>query len=79
MNTKMIAVLLAASFATAAHAEQQFGRDSVYAGKGVVPTTSQSGPSLTRYGRDSVYASNSAPLKQPTRVASDFVYKLGRT
>ena len=79
MNTRMIAILLAASFVTAAQAEQQFGRDSVYAGKGVIPSASQSGPVITRYGRDSVYASNSAPLKQPTRVASDFVYKPGRT
>jgi hypothetical protein len=77
MNAKLIAALIATLIAASAHAEQKYGRDSVYVGKNDRPGTAAQGPTITRYGRDSVYVTNS-PAPRPTKVTSDVKIKFGR-
>jgi hypothetical protein len=76
MNAKLIAAVFAALIAGSAHAEQKYGRDSVYVGKNDRPSTAGKGPTITRYGRDSVYVTNS-PSPKPSKVTSTLV-RFGR-
>ncbi|MEO8630246.1 MAG: hypothetical protein ABI612_19435 [Betaproteobacteria bacterium] len=78
MTTKLIAALLATVFAAAAHAEQQYGRDSVYGGKGASVGEPSTGPVITRYGRDSVYAVSGSARSAPAKVVGDVTFKAGR-
>jgi hypothetical protein len=78
MNAKLIAAVFAAlSFASAAHAEQTFGRDSVYAGQSVSAKQSGSAAKVTRQGRDSVYVTNSPAPKSAVKVGN-YNFKHGR-
>ncbi|MEO8627725.1 MAG: hypothetical protein ABI612_06430 [Betaproteobacteria bacterium] len=79
MNAKLIAAVVATLVCVSAHAEQPYGRDSVYAGRGSVSSSAASGPAIAKYGRDSVYATGT-PVRQsqPTMQAGDFSYKFGR-
>ena len=80
MNAKLIAAVFATLIAASAHAEQQFGRDSVYAGKTTTSAArSTVAQATTRFGRDSVYVSNSAPPSQPVKVVGDVAHKFGRS
>jgi hypothetical protein len=77
MNAKLIAAVITTLIAASAHAEQKYGRDSVYVGKNDRPSAAANGPTITRYGRDSVYVTNS-PAPKPTKVTSDAKIKFGR-
>ena len=77
MNAKLIAAVFAALIASAAQAEQQFGRDSVTIGKNA-PSKAPSNAKITRHGRDSVYIGNSAPLRQPSTMTTESPSKPGR-
>ena len=76
MNAKLIATAIATLIAASAHAEQKYGRDSVYVGKNDRPSAAVKGPTITRYGRDSVYVTNS-PAPKPSKVTSTLV-RFGR-
>jgi hypothetical protein len=78
LNPKLIAAAVAMLIAASAHAEQKYGRDSVYAGKNDRPGTAVKGPTITRYGRDSVYVTNS-PAPSPTKVTADTATRFGRS
>jgi len=77
MNAKLIAAVIATLIAACAHAEQKYGRDSVYVGKNDRSSATVNGPTITRYGRDSVYVTNS-PAPKPSKVTSDAKIKSGR-
>ena len=78
MNAKLIAAVFATlSFVSAAHAEQTFGRDSVYAGQTASRTQSGSEAKVTRQGRDSVYATNTPAQKETVKVGN-YRFKPGR-
>jgi hypothetical protein len=77
MNARLIAAMIALTFATLAHAEQKFGRDSVYIGKNDRPTAAVNGPTITRFGRDSVYVTNSLP-PSPSKITADTKVRYGR-
>ena len=76
MNVKLIVAVIAALIAASAHAEQKYGRDSVYVGKNDRPSAAAKGPAITRYGRDSVYVTNS-PAPKPSKVTANIV-RFGR-
>ena len=78
MTTKLIAALFATLFAASAHAEQQYGRDSVYGGKGTSVSEPAAGPVVTRYGRDSVYATSGPARSAPAKVVGEVSFKAGR-
>ncbi len=79
MNIKSIAAVVATLICASAHAEQQYGRDSVYANKGSVSSPAVSGTAITKYGRDSVYAISMPPTAQPKPTqAAEIAYKFGR-
>ena len=80
MNAKLIAAVFATLIAASAHAEQKFGRDSVYAGKTTtVAAKSTVAQQPTRFGRDSVYVGNSAAPSRSVKVVGDVTYKFGRS
>jgi hypothetical protein len=78
MNTKLMIAIVAALIATPALAEQQFGRDSVYATGKTVSKSSNTPVSTApaRFGRDSVYAIGTKP-STPIKVGN-VVPKFGR-
>ena len=77
MNAKLIAAAIVALFAASAHAEQKYGRDSVYVGQNDRPSAAVKGPTITRFGRDSVYVTNS-PAPSTTKVTADTKIRYGR-
>jgi hypothetical protein len=78
MTRKLIAaVIAAASFTAVAHAEQPYGRDSVYAGKNAYAKQSTVDVKVTRQGRDSVYVTNSPAPKANVKVGN-YTFKPGR-
>ena len=79
MNAKLIVALIATLIAASAHAEQKFGRDSVYASKDGAVSKSASGATIARHGRDSVYATSTPASKQAVKVVADVAYKAGRS
>jgi len=78
VNRKLLNLAITAALAAgsaAVHAQQQFGRDSVYAVPGSSAAVNTRGD-LQRFGRDSVYATDAAMPSSPAVARS--VDKAGR-
>jgi hypothetical protein len=79
MNRRLFKLAVMAAIAAAggaAHAEQQFGRDSVYAVPGHSGSTVSTRGDAQHFGRDSVYASDVGTPASP--LVSAWADRLGR-
>ena len=80
MNAKFSIIAIAAAMfaASAAYADQPFGRDSVRVTPNTTVSKSTATAPVARFGRDSVYVTPGTSYKAAPAVQTAGTYKIGR-